>query len=123
MTSATQYSNTNTVNNALPGVNLTLSAENTSSTISVAQDTATAVTNINSFVTQFNSMVDLIDTDTNYDVSTKTASVLTGDSAVSAIADRLRSMATSAAIVPLGSAYNGLGSIGITTGFKYLPPR
>jgi flagellar hook-associated protein 2 len=116
VTTATQFSNTNTVNNALPGVNLTLAAANSSATITLAQDTTTAVTNINTFVTSFNSMVDLIDTDTKYDPNTKTASVLTGDSTVSGIADRLRSISTAAAIVPAGAAYNGLGSLGITTG-------
>ena len=55
-TGLAQYSNTNTVNNALPGVSLTLASAGTSATITVAQDTTTAVTNINTFVTQFNSL-------------------------------------------------------------------
>src|SRR5260221_6238906 len=116
VTTATQYSNTNTVTNALPGVNLTLSAAGSSATITVAQDTSTAMNNVNTFVSQFNSLVDLIDADTKYDPNTKTASVLTGDPTIAGIADRLRSMATAQAIVPTGAAYNSLGSIGITTG-------
>lgn len=116
VTSAAQFSNTNTVSGALPGVNLTLSAANSSATITVAQDTTLASTNINAFVTQFNALVDLIDADTKYDPNTKTGSVLTGDSTIIGVGDRLRSIVTAAAIVPAGAAYNGLGSIGITTG-------
>ena len=116
VTTPTQYSNTNTVNNALPGVNLTLSAPASSATITVAQDTTTAINNVNTFVSQFNSLVDLIDADTKYDPNTKTASVLTGDPTIAGIADRLRSLATAQAVVPVGAAYSSLGSIGITTG-------
>jgi len=116
VTSATRYSNSNTVDNALPGVQLTLTSAASSSTITVAQDTTTAITNVNAFVTQFNSLVDLIDSDTKFDPNTKTASVLTGDNTISEIGDRLRSIATGAAVVPAGAAFNSLGSIGITTG-------
>ena len=80
-------------------------------------ETATAATaNVQAFVTQFNTLTDLLDNYTKYDPNTKTASVLTGDSTISGIADRLRSITTAAAIVPAGAAYNGLGSLGISTG-------
>ena len=115
VTTATQYSNTNTVNNVLPGVNLTLAAIG-SATVTIAQDTTTTVNNVNTFVSQFNSLVDLIDSETKYDPNTKSASILTGDSTITAIGDRLRTLATGTATVPTGAAYNSLGSIGVTTG-------
>ena len=115
VTSPTQYSNSNTVTNALPGINLTLSATG-SATVTVAQDTQTAVNNVQAFVTKFNSLVDLIDSDTKYDPNTKKASVLTGDPSVQGIADRLRSMVSAVAVTPAGAAYTSLESIGITSG-------
>ncbi len=54
-TTATQYSNTNSVTNALPGVNLTLTGQGSAS-ITVAQDTGAASRNVQSFVDAFNSV-------------------------------------------------------------------
>ncbi|HEV7665456.1 MAG TPA: flagellar filament capping protein FliD [Chloroflexota bacterium] len=115
VTSVTQYSNSNKVLDAVQGVNLTLLSSGTTS-VSVTQDTTTASTNIQNFVTQFNSLVDLIDTDTKYDSSTNTASVLTGDSAITGLRAKLRSLVSQAAQVPAGSAYASLGDIGVSTG-------
>ena len=115
VTSAPQFSNTNVVNNALPGVQLTLAGEGTTS-ISVAQDTTTAVNNVQNFVTQFNSLVDLIADDTKYDPNTKAAGVLQGDATILGLGDQLRSLVSSAAVLSAGSTYTTLGDIGISTG-------
>jgi flagellar hook-associated protein 2 len=115
VTSATQFSNSNTVNNALPGVNLTL-ASNGSAVITVAQDTTTTTNNIQAFVTQFNALVDEIENDTKYDPNTKASGPLQGDPTILGIDDQVRSLVSSAAVVPSGAAYSTLASIGITTG-------
>lgn len=115
VTSATQYSNTNTVTNALPGVNLTLASQGTTS-INVAQDTSTTTNNIQAFVTQFNALVDEIDNDTKYDPNTKTAGPLQGDAAILGIANQVRTMVTSGAVLPAGATYRTLRDIGISTG-------
>ncbi len=115
VTSATQYSNSNVVSNALPGITLTLSALG-STTVTVSQDTASAQKSLQNFVDQFNGLVDLIDKDTAYDTSTKTGAVLSGDANVRMLGSQLRSMITSAAITPSGAAYKTMGDIGISTG-------
>jgi flagellar hook-associated protein 2 len=115
VTSATQYSNTNTVSNALPGVNLTLASQGTTS-INVAQDTSTTTNNIQAFVTQFNALVDEIANDTKYDPNTKTAGPLQGDASILGIADQVRTMVSSGAVQPAGATYNTLRDIGISTG-------
>ena len=69
VTSADQFSNSNIVIGAVQGVNVTLLSGGTTS-ISTTQDTATATTNLQAFITQFNSMVDLLDTATTVDPTT-----------------------------------------------------
>jgi flagellar hook-associated protein 2 len=113
--SATQYSNSNTVQGAVQGVNVTLLGTGTTS-ISTTQDTTTAIANVNAFITQFNSMVDLLDTDTRFDPTSRTGGVLSGDAAITGLASQMRGIASRMAIVPAGSAYTTLGDIGISTG-------
>jgi flagellar hook-associated protein 2 len=114
VTGPTLYSNSNTIANAQPGVNLTLSAIGTTS-VTVAQDTTTAVNNVQTFVTQFNQLVDLIDKDTAYDATNKTGAVLNGDSGVQALEGQLRMLVSSAA-PGLGGQYTSLANLGISTG-------
>ena len=115
VTSATQYSNTNTVTNALPGVNLTLASQGTTS-ITVAQDTSTTVNNVQAFVTQFNSLVDEIANDTRYDPNNKSAGPLQGEAAILGIGNQIRSLVSNAAVLPVGASYSTLRDIGISTG-------
>jgi flagellar hook-associated protein 2 len=115
VTSATQFSNSNTVTGVVQGVNLTLLGTGTTS-VSTTQDTDSATKNLSAFVTQFNATVDLLDTSTKYDSNTKIAGVLTGDSSITGLASQLRSLVSRSALVPAGSAYSTLGDIGISTG-------
>jgi flagellar hook-associated protein 2 len=115
VTSAIQFSNSNTVNNVVQGVSVTLLGTGTTN-VNIAQDTTTATKNLQAFVTQFNTMVDLLDKDTAYDATTNTAGVLAGDSSITGLASQLRSQVAQAAVVPAGSAYRTLGDIGISTG-------
>ncbi len=115
VTSATQYSNTNSASNVVPGVSLTFAGVGTTN-ITVAQDTQTAITNINTFVTAFNALADLIDSSTKYDPTSKTAGPLTGDPTIQGLGDQLRSMTSAAAVTSAGAAYTNLAAIGISTG-------
>ena len=115
VTSDPQFSNSNSVTNALPGVTLTFAGEGTTS-ITVAQDTTTTINNVQAFVTQFNSLVDLITDDTKYDPRTKKAGPLQGDATILGIGNQVRSLVSTAAVVPTGAAYTTLGDIGISTG-------
>jgi flagellar hook-associated protein 2 len=113
--SAAQFSNSNTITGVVPGVNATLLSTGTTS-INVTQDTTTATTNMQAFVTQFNTITDLLDSYTKYDPNTKTAAVLMGDPTITGLANSIRAMASQAATVPAGSAYSTLASIGVSTG-------
>lgn len=57
----TYYSTTNTVNNAVPGVTLNLLQQSANAdTVTVSQDTNGALANVNAFIAQVNSTLDLI---------------------------------------------------------------
>jgi flagellar hook-associated protein 2 len=113
VTSATQYSNSNTIV-GVPGVSATLTDTGTT-TVTVSQDTQTAVNNAQNFVNSFNKLMDLIDKDTAYNSSTKTAGVLAGDSGIQDLENRIRSMVSGAASGVSGQ-YTTLASLGISTG-------
>jgi flagellar hook-associated protein 2 len=110
----TLFSNSNSISNAAPGVNLTLDATG-STTVTVAQDTSTAVNNVQNFVSAFNSLVDLIDKDTAYDPTQKQASILTGDPSIQGLEGQLRVLVSSAAPGVSGQ-YTSLANLGISTG-------
>ncbi len=110
----TLYSNSNSISNVVPGVSLTLAGTG-NTTVTVAQDTATATNNVQAFVAQFNQLVDLIDQQTAYDPATKKGAVLNGDSSVQTLEGQLRTLVTSAA-PGLGGQYTILASLGISTG-------
>lgn len=73
------YRSGNTVGDAITGVTLNL-AKTGSASLTVATDTSSIQTAIQSFVTAYNSTVSLGRQLSNYDSSTKTAGVLNGDS-------------------------------------------
>jgi flagellar hook-associated protein 2 len=116
VTGPTQYSSTNTVTTAIPGVTLNLLNTGASNTLTVAQDTSSAIKNVQSLVDSYNQLTDLIDSNTKYDPKTKASSVLTGDSAMLGLRARVRSLLATAPIVPAGSTYATLGDIGISSG-------
>src|ERR687885_565297 len=111
---AWQYSNSNTVTNALPGVSLSLAGAG-STTLTVSQDTQSTIKKVQAFILSFNTLVDAIDKDTTYDATNKRASVLTGDSGVTDFANQLRGMLVNP-VSGLAGQYTSLASIGISTG-------
>lgn len=114
VTGPTQYSNSNNLTNVVSGVNATLLSTG-STTLSVAQDTTTATNNVNAFVTQYNQLVDLIDKDTAYNSSTKSAGILLGDPTIQSLEAQLKSL-IARPVAGLSGQYNSLASIGISTG-------
>jgi flagellar hook-associated protein 2 len=113
--SATQFSNSNVISNIVQGVRATLLSAGTTS-LTTTQDSATATKNIQTFITQFNSMVDVLDAATANTTATSAGGVLAGDPTITGLANQLRSIVTSAGVVPAGSAYHTMGDIGISTG-------
>ena len=91
----TSTSNTITSSNGgIPGVSLTLGSASTEQ-VDITQDTSTAQTNIQNFVTAFNNVTSYIDaqTATSISGSTVTTSTLTGDLNVKSIQEELHSLA------------------------------
>lgn len=105
----------NTVTGALSGVTLDLQAPTTSTaTLSVSTDTSTVESNINAFVTAYNTLEGSFSSLGSYNATTGTAGPMMGDALLSGVQNQVRSALYS--LVDTGSAtYNSLASIGITT--------
>jgi len=84
-------SQSNTVEDAVQGVTLNLSATGSSQTLTISQDTDTIYDAISAFVTAYNSYVSSVDTLTAYDADADTAGELLGDSTTRRISTELRS--------------------------------
>ncbi|MBO9352158.1 MAG: flagellar filament capping protein FliD [Thermomicrobium sp.] len=111
-----QYSTSNTISDAIPGVTLTLTRTTTSPyTFTVEPDSESAIAAVRKFVDQFNSVLSFIADKTAYDATTKTAGTLMGDSAVRTVESTLRRLVTSPAI-NAGGRYRTLADIGISFG-------
>jgi flagellar hook-associated protein 2 len=107
----------NTVTDALNGVTLNLLAPTTAgsnATLSVSNDISTIESNINAFVTAYNTMVTAIAPLGSYDASTNTAGPMLGNALLSGTTNQMQQALYS--VVNTGSStYNSLASIGITT--------
>ncbi|WP_034412266.1 flagellar filament capping protein FliD [Derxia gummosa] len=91
-------STTNSVADVIDGVTLTLSGTNVGepTTLSVTQDSGTALKSINALIDAYNAANSTMRSLTAYNASTKTAGALNGDAAVRGIQQQLRSTLTSA---------------------------
>ena len=106
---------TNQLNNLIAGVTLQLQSANpgTPVSVTVASDTTGAAKAINSFVTDYNSLMSFISQEDSYDPTTNSAGPLFGDSSINQIEDQLRNMMQS--VVPGGNPQmNQFGALGIT---------
>lgn len=109
-------SSTNEVSGYIPGVTLALKSASASPvTVTVTQNPQATIDTVKSFVTQFNNVLQKIEDLTKYDLETKKASVLTGDSGLRDIERQLRQLVSSAAIGATGT-YRTLASIGVSFG-------
>jgi len=105
----------NTVTGALSGVTLNLLAKTSSpATLSVADDTTTIESNIQAFVTAYNTLQSGLAQLGGYDATTNTAGPLMGNAALTGAQNQIRAALYS--VVDTGSStYNTLASIGITS--------
>lgn len=111
-----QYSTSNTISDAIPGVTLTLTRTTSSPySFTVEPNADAAVSAVKRFVEQFNSVLSFIAEKTAYDATTKTAGMLLGDSAVRAVESTLRRLMTSPAIGVSGR-YRTFAAVGISFG-------
>lgn len=106
----------NTLNNVVPGVNLTLLRQNSSPvTVTISQDTTTTIHAVQSFITAANTLFGDIDKMTAADPDPSKAGIFSADSSIQGIEDTLKSLISSA-VVGGTPGYNTLTSIGISTG-------
>jgi len=82
----------NSVTTAINGVTLNLAQGGTTSQVQVATDPTAVTASVNSFISAYNSLVTLTNSLTNYDATSNTASVLTGDSTTRNIVGSLQSL-------------------------------
>lgn len=108
-------SDTNKVNNVLPGVTLNLTKADPAKpvAVTVAADTEGAKTAVKDFVDAYNKVVDFVGARTGYDNATKQAGVLLGNSDVQNLQTELASALTSA-VPGVKSAANRLTAVGVT---------
>jgi flagellar hook-associated protein 2 len=113
---ATITSSTNTIDNAIDGVSLTLVAksEDAPTTLTVTYDRESVTTRVNNFVTAYNALTSQISRLRNYDSVTKTGGPMIGDSMLGGIESQLR-RTISDSVDGASASFNTLASIGITT--------
>lgn len=107
-------SQTNTIKDAVDGVELTLSKTTTApSTLTFTRDSEAATKAVNEFVKAYNSLQDTIKTLTQYDTEGQKGSALTGDSLARRVQSELRGAINST--IGSGTTLRSLSEIGITT--------
>ena len=105
---------TNTVNDALSGVSLTLTGVSTGAgaTLTVANDTSTVSTNIQSFVSAYNTLQGTIASLGSFDAASNTAGPMLGDPLLTGVQTQIRHVLQT---VDSSATYSTLASIGVTT--------
>lgn len=105
----------NTVADAIPGVTLTLAKINvgTPTNVTVARDTGGAAASVATFVKSYNDINQALREASAFDPTTKTGSVLNGESSVRAIATQIRGVLT-APVAGGASAFSLLSQIGVS---------
>jgi flagellar hook-associated protein 2 len=109
-----ESSASNTINNAINGVSLTLLGPTTGTggALTVANDTATAASNVASFVSAYNTLQGTMSSLGSFDSSSGTAGALLGSPALTGTQNLVQNVLYS---FVGSSTYNSLASIGITT--------
>jgi flagellar hook-associated protein 2 len=106
-------SSTNQLTNVIPGVTVSLlSASDTPVSLSITPDGSGIATQLQTFTTTFNSLVDEINTYTQYNTSTNTAGLLLGDPTTQQIQEQMYQVFSS--VVSNAGTYRTLGDVGLT---------
>lgn len=97
----------NTITDAINGVTFSLLKENSTSTITVANNSSTVTSAIDSFVKAYNESVTQLKSLTAYDAANKKSSILTGDSTARSIQSQLSNVLWS----NVSGVTGGIGSL------------
>lgn len=108
-------SDSNTVNDAVPGMTIDLSEATTEAiTVTVAPDPEAIEAKIQTFADAFNAVVSFVDTNSVFDAEAGIRGPFVGESSVGRVVEGLRSV-ISTEFTGLGQDYDALSIIGITT--------
>lgn len=116
----TVSSSTNEFENAIEGVTITALKEGDdplnplTSSLTVSQDNTAVKTAIEKFVANYNAVATIFNALTNYDASSKTRGLLSGDASINAIESTLRRELTGV-VSGAASDFNALAFLGIST--------
>lgn len=105
----------NTITDAIEGVSLTLNKINTGNpgAVNITKDTSALSSKLQAVVSQYNSLISFIDTQTKYDTAQKKGAVLYGEASLRSIKYQIRSLLTSS--LPQGTGkYTALNQLGIS---------
>jgi len=110
----THTSASNTVSDAIEGVTLNLLAaeEGTTFSVTVNNDTSSALSAVRSFVSAYNSVVSTIAGNSGYDATSQTAGALIGDSLTRSVSSQLRNILSKT--VPAQGDYSSLSQLGLS---------
>jgi flagellar hook-associated protein 2 len=116
-----QYSLTNTVNNLVPGVNVTFQAATpvgSPLTGTITLNSSVGAKAMQDFVTAYNALADLIQKDTAFDANTKIAGIFLGDPTISNIQQSLDSglFISNGTKLGLTPPFIDVSTIGLNTG-------
>jgi len=113
-------SSSNELSDAIPGITLSLTKAKSGETfaVSVARDNSTLQTNLQSFITAYNSAVKTLASSSAYNATTETASALTGDAMVRTMQSQMRGMVSGQVndLKALGVAIAKDGTLSLDTG-------
>lgn len=113
---ATQYSATNTIANALPGVTITLLQESATAVgVDVTADADATVAKVKAFVAQYNSTYAFIKDQAGLNTLNQ-KNPLFGEASINVIANALRSSLTNPALGLTGAGYTTAAELGISFG-------
>lgn len=106
----TRTSSSNTITDLVPGITLTLTKaeEGKKQTLTLSPDNSTLKTNLNAFITAYNSIQSTLKSSSTYNAETGTAATFTGDAMVRGLQQQLRSS--------LSANVNDLKDLGVTIG-------
>jgi flagellar hook-associated protein 2 len=109
----------NTISDAIPGVTLNLQKPTGGSqtTVTIGNDTSAVTAKINDFITNYNNVMDLINTNNDYDTSTGTTGTLFGESTLRTVLSTLQGLLTSE-VEGLTGNYTSLAELGISSDYK-----
>ena len=108
-------SSNDTISGVVSGLNLQVSQVTSSPVqVTVSANTSAAVSNVQSFVADYNALNDQLSTDVDFNTSSNTAGILEGDPTTENMQNELQSLVLST--TSQGGAYKYLSDVGITVG-------